>query len=93
MQPAVVLCQRFLCKRPLSVIATAQLPAQNEAVDRGQVARDIDLEHVGVAPRLALIIIDGPLRAFAGPPPVMLRAPPCHAARSRSIQKITAEGF
>ena len=24
-------------------------------------------------------------------PPVMLRAPPCHAARSRSIQKTTAD--
>ena len=35
--------------------------------DRGEVARDIDLEHVGVAPCLALIIIDGSMCAFAGP--------------------------
>ena len=67
MQSEVLLCQRFLCKRPLSAIETAQLPAQNGAVDRGEVARDIGLEHVGVAPRLALIIIDGPVRALAGP--------------------------
>ena len=26
-------------------------------------------------------------------PPVMLRAPPCHAARSRSIQKMAIERF